>query len=495
MSSAIDFNVDSYTVHEIFDMFNLNSSNCSAEEADECAHRLASSLADHPDAALFIHQCREKIGNFIASRVKPYNKGIISQNNDYDSSKYKHGNSNHNSNSNHNTLALNYSTHPTNYDAFHRESVVHDGGSSTYAKRNIAEVTNTYNYKFPTGTLNPIERRVIKRLLSMDTLFRMNYNTTSSTNASWVLPYPVDNVVSMKIASVQIPNMWYAFSEATKSNRFTVMISGLNVAPYSPTEVYTNDIVIPDGNYLSDEFTECMNNLFKNTANGMEFLQFAVNSYNSKSMIYVNPTTLTCATSPDFEYVVIFDDATKYNKYLTNGCIYSECDIQRIRDDHEKEYYNANIKTISRTAGWMMGFKQLAYRRTWQNERIDLISQVPITTYRAFLESESSYGSSIWNYLYVDVDDYNKNFITNSIIAQTGDSYLGFNILGRITVSSGQLTIINDNAGDLIFKMREYLGPVRLEKLTIRLLDKFGNVIHLNGNDYSIALELQVLYN
>jgi len=34
-----------------------------------------------------------------------------------------------------------------------------------------------------------------------------------------------------------------------------------------------------------------------------------------------------------------------------------------------------------------------------------------------------------------------------------------------------------------------------LEKLTIRLLDKFGNVIMLNGNDYSIALELQVLYN
>jgi hypothetical protein len=78
MSSAIDFNVDSYTVYEIFDMFNLNSSNCSAEEADECAHRLAGSLANHPDAALFIHQCREKIGNFIASRVKPYNKGIIS---------------------------------------------------------------------------------------------------------------------------------------------------------------------------------------------------------------------------------------------------------------------------------------------------------------------------------------------------------------------------------------------------------------------------------
>ena len=492
-SAAIDFDVSNYTVHEIFDMFKLNSSNCTAQEADECAHHLTSALNDHPNAALFVRQCREKIGQFIENRVKPYNRGIISQNNDYQPKSNDHANPN--SHNNHNTLSLNYSTHPTNYDAFHRESAVHDGGSSTYAKRNIAEVTNTYNYKFPTGVLNPIERRVIKRLLSMDTLFRVNYNVTSSTNASWVLPYPVENVVSMKIASVQIPHMWYAFSESTKSNRFTVMIAGISIAPYDVTEIYTNEIVIPDGNYLSDEFTECMNNLFKNTANGMEFFQFAVNSHNSKCMIFVNNATVTCETSPEFEYVVMFDDPAKYSKHLKNGCMYSDCDIQRIKEEHEKEYYNANIKTISRSAGWMMGFKQLAYRRTWQNERIDMISQVPILKYNAILESESSYGNSIWNYLYVDVDDYNKNFITNSIIAQTGDSYLGFNILGRITVSSGQLTIINDNAGDMIFKMREYLGPVRLEKLSIRLLDKFGNVINLNGNDYSIALELQVLYN
>jgi hypothetical protein len=491
MSSAIDFDVNNYTVLEIFDMFKLNSSTCSAREVADRAQQLANDLSDHSDAALFIYQCREKLDHFVRDRIKPYNSDIISQNNEYQSRENR--NNRNNGNNGNNTLQLNYSTNPTNYDAFHRESVVHDAGE--YAKRNIAQVTNTYDYKFPTGVLNPIERRVIKRLLSMDTLFRMNYINTPSTNASWVLPYPVENVVSMKIASVQIPNMWYAFSDAIKSNRFTVMITGLNVAPYDPTEVYTNDIVIPEGNYLSDEFMECMNNLFKNTANGMEFFQFAISSHTSKTMIFVNSATLTCATSPDFEYVVIFDDPVKYNKYLKNGCIYSDCDIQRIKDEHEKEYYNANIKAISRSAGWMMGFKQLAYRRTWQNERVDMISQVPITTYHAFLESESSYGSSIWNYLYVDVDDYNKNFITNSIIAQTGDSYLGFNILGRITVSSGQLTIINDNAGDMIFKMREYLGPVRLEKLTIRLLDKFGNVIHLNGNDYSIALELQVLYN
>jgi hypothetical protein len=483
-TTTIDFDIGNYTVYEILDMFKLDSGSCTAREADACASSLMTALADYPNAPRFIHQCREKIGQFIQDRIKPYNKTIISQNSNY--------NSNEPFTSANNTLNINYSTPPSNSDVFNRESEVNDGG---YAKRNIAPVINAYNYKFPTGTINPIERRVIKRLLSMDTLFRVNYNASSSTNASWVLPYPVENVVSMKIASIQIPNMWYAFSEATKSNRFTVMITGLNVPPYDPAEVYTNEIVIPDGNYMSDEFMECMNNLFKNTENGMEFFQLSINPYTSKTMLQVIHATLTCENSPDLAYVVIFDDVNKYNKYLNNGCIYDECDIQRIKDEHEKEYYNANIKTISKTAGWMMGFKQLIYRRTWENERTDLISQVPVLTYHAYLESESSYGSSIWNYLYVDVDDYNKNFITNSIIAQTGDSYLGFNILGRITVSSGQLTIINDNAGDMIFKMREYLGPVRLEKLTIRLLDKFGNVIHLNGNDYSIALELQVLYN
>jgi hypothetical protein len=137
-STAIDFDVGNYTVHEIFDMFKLNSSNCTTQEADECAHRLATALSDHPNAAQFIRQCREKMGQFIESRVKPYNKGIISQNNDYQPNPNDHANPSHNSHNNHNnhnTLNLNYSTRPTNYDALHRESVVHDGGSSTFPNR------------------------------------------------------------------------------------------------------------------------------------------------------------------------------------------------------------------------------------------------------------------------------------------------------------------------------------------------------------------------
>ena len=493
MSQQFDLDSSSYTDDEIFGLFKLNGAQCTMTEVNSCISDSMFQLSEQPNGLAsnyvqFFTQCRERMSKKVGDRIKPYDTTATAA----DAVKYRPlQHYSQQSQPPNDTLNINYSTPPSNYNTYHRESEVYDGG---FAKRNIAPVTNTYNYKYPTGVLNPIERRVIKRVLSMDSLFRTNYDSTSASNASWVLPYPVDNVVSMKISSVQIPNMWYAFSEETKSNRFTVIITGLNVAPYSPTETYTNEIVIPDGNYLSDDFVLCMNNLFKNIQNGMEFFQLAINNYTSKVIIYQNYLVVNRTNSPDLVYMIIFDNTSKYDKYYSQ-CIYDECELTRLQQQHEKEYYNANIKSISKTAGWMMGFKQPVYKRTWANVKIDLISQVPFVKYNAYLEGESSYGSSILHYLYIDVDDYNKNFITNSIIAQTGDSYLGFNILGRITVSSGHLTIINDNASDLIFKSREYLGPVRLEKLTIRLLDKFGNVITLNGNDYSIALELQILYN
>ena len=111
------------------------------------------------------------------------------------------------------------------------------------------------------------------------------------------------------------------------------------------------------------------------------------------------------------------------------------------------------------------------------------------------MESESSYGNNISNYLFVDIDDYQKNFTPDSIISYNSNkSYLGNNILARITVNSGFNTIVIDNATDRIFKERGYFGPVRLEKFNIRILDKFGDIVDFNYNDFSLVLELQILY-
>ena len=131
------------------------------------------------------------------------------------------------------------------------------------------------------------------------------------------------------------------------------------------------------------------------------------------------------------------------------------------------------------TFGWMLGFRKPSYVFNSESSSIT---------------SEGAFGSGISKYLFLEVDDYNNN-CKQSLISSTNNSTLGNNILGRITISSGHNTLITDNGADLIFKQRDYFGPVTIEKLRIRLLDHFGNVVDLNNNDYSFALEFKQLYS
>ena len=80
-------------------------------------------------------------------------------------------------------------------------------------------------------------------------------------------------------------------------------------------------------------------------------------------------------------------------------------------------------------------------------------------------------------------------------VSDTNSNYLGKNIIARITITSGINTIVTDNASDQIFKKREYFGPVNIDKFKIRLLNRFGDVINLNNNDYSFTLELKQIYS
>ena len=124
----------------------------------------------------------------------------------------------------------------------------------------------------------------------------------------------------------------------------------------------------------------------------------------------------------------------------------------------------------------MLGFRKLTYE------------------FSDSIVSEGAFGSGIAKYLFLEIDDFNHNS-KQSLISSTNNSILGNNILGRITISSGHNTLIMDNGADLIFKQRDYFGPVTIEKLRIRLLDHFGKVLDLNNNDYSFALEFKQLYS
>ena len=116
------------------------------------------------------------------------------------------------------------------------------------------------NEEYVRGALNPYEKRTLTKLVNVDTVFRANYDATKSTDFPYLLPEAMRNVVSMQLASIELPNMIYDFSSLNKSNEFVVRLYNVTGQANSSLSLY-----IPDGTYSSSQFETTMNNIFLNS--------------------------------------------------------------------------------------------------------------------------------------------------------------------------------------------------------------------------------------
>lgn len=83
---------------------------------------------------------------------------------------------------------------------------------------------------------------VKKHYINIDTKFRNSPELYTSTNFRWKLFRPIKNCISIRVASVEIPNNFYTFSSAKKNVEFKARLTG------SPS--YTT-LTLPDGNYTA----------------------------------------------------------------------------------------------------------------------------------------------------------------------------------------------------------------------------------------------------
>ena len=362
---------------------------------------------------------------------------------------------------------------PTNYNIIQSQNQL-SGGTHAVTTDKIVPVVNTFDDKYPAGVINPIEKKYFTKVISIDSLFRENYDTTNSNSFYWTLPKIEYKVVSMKLVSVELPILWYSISETLKNNVFKIKLYNVSGKPDSE-----QIITIPPGNYNNIDFFTSLNNIFLNTGNGLEFLVCDISTITSKTVIRardindfgLKPYDITAVHySPDFYYEVIFDmDSTKCNSKEKN-------------------------KHLQKSLGWFLGFRKSRYTVKRSNKYVDYtFNNTGLTTYEAYLSSESSYGSGRSTYIYLAIDDFNKNSLAETISSSVGDVFIGNDILGRLSIENSANEIMI-NQSDKIFKQRDYLGPITLRKLNIRLLNRFGDPIDINNNDFSFALELKVLY-
>jgi hypothetical protein len=325
---------------------------------------------------------------------------------------------------------------------------------------------------------------ILTKNISIDTLFRNNYDNTVSTDFSFNLPDPIKKVISMRISAMELPNVWPSFSKRNKTNSFKIILYNF-IDPLDNKFVAKRDflIKIPTGNYTSLNFINMINSYLLNVGNGLQYLVCTINEINTQTVFRA--------------YNALFDGPAGGNgldPYYTGEAnpYYSETfyfSVDFSNDDPTVRRYQK--------AGWMLGFKQEYYTTTYSNTYVAVGSPNQnnlLITFNAYLSSESSYGSSVYPYIYLDIDEFQENNRVDSLYHFIGnESVIDNNIIARISISSSQNTILIDNGSDKIFKKRNYIGPITIEKLHIRLINRFGEAIDLVGNDYSFILEITYL--
>jgi hypothetical protein len=202
------------------------------------------------------------------------------------------------------------------------------------------------------------------------------------------------------------------------------------------------DIIVPDGNYDSTMLENYLNTTYfylSTTITDLNNIKFSIDPYNFKSK---------------FEFVGIPPPNLCFTVIFLNNI-------------------NENMMN---TFGWTIGFRLSKYKNI-----------------KTYIISEGLFDAGGDRYIYVSVEDYQYN--TNSLnIVCFDQSVMEKNIIAKIPMINGKLSMIIDDNTSPLTKTRRYNGPVNIRNLYIKILDNFGNIIDLNNMDFSFTLELEILY-
>ena len=358
--------------------------------------------------------------------------------------------------------------------------------------------TNTQgNYLNGAMIGNKVPPRINKRVILIDSKFRPDILTESekapgfnerefNTDFTLDLSEPLTDVVSMSLSTVNIPTTWYAFDYHLGNTGFSNAsdLSAANIAHIQP------------GNYDVSGLT--------------------------REIKRVDPNAFDFSYNTETQLVSIYSsELRKFVYYSENG-------------ELDSSFSCVGGQQINQNLGWNLGFRRytdaLGISDVSMAGGVSYVADAPADTYgpRYFLLELTDFNQTQINSGIVSVADrsskvmainkraiqgtnhqkltkaqlYTQDALTKN---NNGDSNLSNNrvygpaskdVLGIIPlVGINKLRpepLIEDFTD--INVPRTYSGPVKIDKLRIRLLDDKGNLVNLHDNDWSFTLIVEQLY-
>ncbi len=199
---------------------------------------------------------------------------------------------------------------------------------------------NTVDYVKDKMSLNPVERKTIFKMISVDSQFRDDPTNTSSTNFTMNLSEGIENVISMKLYSVQIPYTWYTVNESFGSNFFYIKGN----SPGINNGNHDIKVEIRSGTYSPTDIINAINSRF----------DFLKNKSAIKTYIANNPLDTKYNPALDTSFG---ETKVSYNLNANNAKVVFEFDLLKQFDETNYELYFPTSAIPN-----FLGFTQNTYR-------------------------------------------------------------------------------------------------------------------------------------
>ena len=307
-------------------------------------------------------------------------------------------------------------------------------------------------------------------------------NTDFTINLSTVF----NNVIKMSVESFAFTNSIYTFSSTQKNNYFEILYNDGDKIP----------ITIPDGTYTAEQLVRYLN---KKTQ------VISENFFVRYSKI----------TGKIFFYDITITNPTKFT------LVFGTNSINNISNDGEDKIN----KNVEKNAGWMMGFKRSYYISTNEtdttvplgdgvrgyapdsdkililNDVDNIVPVMPDTNVlvekNPYVEAESIYNEDSNKTMFLVIDDFNYNHYNTHYNSFNGN-IIHTHILTKIQLKNNNLnnfSFIHDTASDMEYRVRDYFGPVDIERLHIKLINEEGKQLDINETDYNITLRFDTIHD
>lgn len=271
------------------------------------------------------------------------------------------------------------------------------------------------------------ERHVRTHVINIDSRFRKDIEDPS-TNFDFLLLKRMKNIISVRLSSIEFPNVYYTFSRTRGNISF--------VWYFDP--IFKKTVTIPEGNYDPISIASTIQGLMGNGFT-VSFDQI------SGKILFSNPKsfTLDFQTGNHLSFIPRkFDNGLGYNLGFRS-----------------KSLYTSNVES-------------------------DLLG-IPLQLAPYTIKSDSIIDTIDNNYIFLTLDPDWK-----VVINQAADKNLHFSF-AKVIINVGKGEVLYDNGANTLTKEFFFRQPTDISSFPVMVTDPYDQLINLNGMDFSFSLEFK----